>query len=411
MTGERFQTLLTRTGVIPPEGLEAHIEPLVATEKELLPRGILQSVLDANQVPPEKQAPLFAALDAANAVPELVELSHIMAQDAPRALLRCSANEFAQPKPTCLTGFAREAFAFLFTQLCAIEGRKALRGRGIPESYDRDIPERMTRKQLRKYVETNDINFDDYPWDINFYSCSIFLLDRFYFIPYQWGDAPEAWRNIQTGKVIALWKAGDAVRRDGQLNGVNDIFDQEAFVTLYEETPEAVTANPVSPEGIVVKETITLQKGQWRRVLKEGDYLLALHIPGGEGYTPERVKASCLQALAFYAQYYPEYRYVGFWSESWLYDAGIGRLVGPERNISRVQRQFYNYPTLEGDDMARREVLHDPDADYKQMTPKTTLEKALFKAWDNGERFHTTGMFLLSEEVPLVGTDPYWKER
>jgi hypothetical protein len=35
----------------------------------------------------------------------------------------------------------------------------------------------------------------------------------------------------------------------------------------------------------------------------------------------------------------------------------------------------------------------------------------MFKAWDRGERFHTTGMFLLSEEVPEVGCDPYWKER
>ena len=410
MTERRLTELLQKTGPIAPEGLEAVALDLEADESELLPRAFLQRVLDDNRVPQEKQDMLFAALDAANAVPELVELAGVMAKDAVRALNRCTVIEFVQPKPECLTGFARDAFAFLYTQRCVIEGRKALRARGVPETYDFDIPERMTRKQLKKFVETGDISFDDYPWDINFYCCDIFLLDRFYFIPYRWGDTPQAWRNVRTGEVLAVWKAGDRVRRDGQLDGVNGVFDEQAFETVYRETEDTVTANPVSPAGVILSDAVTFGKREWKLALKEGDYLLALHIPGGEGYTPERVRNSCLLALEFYRMYYPEYTYVGFWSESWLYDAALSRILGPERNISRVQRQFYCYPTMEGDDMARREVLHDPNADYTKMTPKSTLEKGMFDAWSRGERFHTTGMFLLSEEVTDVGNDPYWKE-
>ena len=410
MTVQRFEELLGKVGRIAPAGLEQYVSDLEAEEKELLPAGVLKAVLDANGVPQDKQAPLFEALAAANAVPELVELAHIMARDAVRALNRCTAIEFFQPKPDCLSGFAREAFAFLFTQLCVLEGRKALRLRGVPPEYDADIPERMTRRQLAKYVKTGDINFDDYPWDINFYCCAIFLMDRFYFIPYMWGDELTAWRSTATGRVIALWKGGVRVRRDGQLDGVNDVFDEEAFTTVYEEDGETVRGNPVSPEGIVLPEPVALKKSEWKKALGEGDYLLALHIPGGEGYTPERVKKSCTLALEFYQKYFPEYDYVGFWSESWLYDAGLARILGPQRNISRVQRQFYCYPTMEGDDMTRREVLHDPNADYRKMNPKTTLEKGLYDTWSRGERFHTTGMFLLSEEVPHVGEDPYWKE-
>ncbi len=114
-------------------------------------------------------------------------------------------------------------------------------------SYDRDIPERMTRKQLKKYVETGDISFDDYPWDMNFYCCQIFYLNRFYFIPYMWGDAPTAWRNRETGKVTALWRAGDRVRRDGQIDGVNGITDPEAFTTALEENEDTVCGNRVLP--------------------------------------------------------------------------------------------------------------------------------------------------------------------
>ena len=31
----------------------------------------------------------------------------------------------------------------------------------------------------------------------------------------------------------------------------------------------------------------------------------------------------------------------------------------------------------------------------------------MFETWDRGERFHTTGMFLLKEEVPKIGENPY----
>ena len=407
MTTERLNELLRVTGNILPEAMEEHIGDLKTDETELLPRERLISVLDVNRVPEDRQRKLLDALDEANAVPELVELAHIMAKDAVRGLVRCHAVEFIQPRPACLTGFAREAYAFLYTQLCVLEGRKALRERGIPESYDADIPERMTRKQLKKYTETGDISFDDYPWDMNFYCCQIFFLDRFYFIPYRWGDTPVAWRNRETGQVTALWRGGDRVRRDGQLDGTNGVTDPEAFRTVLEETESTVRGNRVLPEGRISPDTVTLDQRIWRKALAENDYLLALHIPGGEGYTPERVKSSCEQALAFWDRYYPEYDYKGFWSESWLYDPGLREILRPERNIVRVQKQFYCYPTEEGDRMIRLEVLGDENADHRKLKPRNSLERGMFSVWDRGGRFHTTGMFLLREEVPRIGTDPY----
>ena len=410
MTRERLNQLMQVTGPIAPEGMEDFFGDLSSEEKELLPRDALQYTLHLNHVPLDQQARLFAALDAANKVPELVELAHIMARDAVRALNRCVASDFQPPKPACLSGFDRDAFAFLYTQLCVTEGRKALRQRGVPDIYDLDIPERMTRKQLRKFVETGDISFDDYPWDMNFYCCCIFLMDRFYFIPYRWAGPPYVWRNRKTGKVTALWTGGVKVRRDGQLDGVNGVFDPDAFETVFRETEEAAIGHPVSPDGFILPEPTALNKGEWTRALRDGDYLLALHIPGGMGYTPERVKRSCEMALSFYERYFPEYRYLGFWSESWLFDPGLAGILPPEKNIIRVQRQFYRYPTLEGDDMTRLEVLGSAKADYKAMQPRNSLEKGLFAAWDRGERFHDTGMFLLKEEVDKIGIEPYRKE-
>jgi len=411
MTKERYQELVAVTGDIVPEGLKDHIEDLETEAKELLPRDRLQYVLDLTHVPEDKQQKLFDALEHANAVPELVELAHIMAQDAVRSLSRRSACEFRQPKPTCLQGFDRDAFGFLFSQMLSIEGRKELRRRGVPEKYDLDIPERMLRVSMQKYVENGIIDFDDFPWAVNFFCCAIFLLDRFYFIPYLWPDTPLAWRSAETGEVIALWRAGDKVRHDGQLDGVNGISDPHAFTTVYAEDENTIMGNLVRPDGIILDKTITLDKKIWKKALQEGDYLLALHIPGGEGYTPERVRRSCQMALDFFDKYYPEYSYAGFWSESWLYDPGLSALLDEDRNIIRVQRQFYCYPTMEGGEMVKSEVLHDAEVDYREVKPRTSLEKKLFAAWDRNVQFHTTGMFLLREEIEKIGSDVYRKER
>ena len=409
MTKERLEALLQVTGPIIPEAMEECVGDLETTETELIPRETLRQVLEENRIPEEKRELLYDALEQVNAIPELVELAHIMAMDAVRGLVRCYAVEFFQPRPKCLTGFAKEAYAFLYTQLCILEGRKDLRRRGVPPVYDADIPERMTRKQLKKYAETGDISFDDYSWDMNFYCCQIFLLDRFYFIPYRWGDTPEAWRNRKTGEVRALWSAGARVRRDGQLDGVNGITDPEAFETILEKTQETIRGNPVSPEGRILPETVTLKRTEWEKALGEGDYLLALHIPGGEGYTPERVKRSCEAALDFYDRYYPEHQYKGFWSESWLFDPTLKEILAPDRNIIRVQRQFYGYPTEEGEEMIRLEVLGDRKADYRELAPRNSLEQGMFEQWRRGGHFYTTGTFLLREEVPSIGQDPYFQ--
>ena len=74
MTRDRLNDLLKVTGDLIPEAMEEHIGDLETDAKELLPRETLLAVLEANHVPEAKQQALLDALDAANAVPELVEL-------------------------------------------------------------------------------------------------------------------------------------------------------------------------------------------------------------------------------------------------------------------------------------------------------------------------------------------------
>lgn len=410
MTQQRFAELIRHCGPIVPEGMDRYLPGLTpSAQPPLFDHALLDTALSACHVPEEKAVQLRGALHAIEQDPLLLELTHAMATDCHRAHNRAVGCEFpSAPAPACLTGFAQEAYAFLFGLACMEEGRRQLRERGVPEQCDADIPERMIRKQLRKFTETGSISFDDFPWDIGFYACSIFFIDRFYFIPYLHSQ-PEAWRNAETGEVVALWPAGERIRPDGQLDGVNGIADPAAVTTIYEETGTHVTAHPVDPQGLVRLAPVTLEKARWQRVLGDGDYLLALHIPGGEGYTPERVRSSCEKALAFYDRYFPELPVKGFWSESWLYDPGLAAVLKPDSRILQVQRQFYCYPTPEGEEMVKYEVFGTDEIDPATVPCKTSLQKNLCAAWLAGAHFHTTGMFLLREDVPQVGSAPYRK--
>ncbi len=401
MTNERFASLLAHAGPIAVEGVEQYISDLEPYGEHLFSHDLLKKYLLEYAVPQDKCAQLFSALREIEADTQLCELTQILVQDAVRSHNRCTACEFFDPVPKCLSGFAQQSYAFFFAFACIEQGRKALRARGVPEEYDFDIPERMLKKQLRKFADTGDISFDDFSWDIGFYCCQIFLLDRFYFIPYMAGT-PEAWRSTETGEVVALWQGGAKIRLDGQLDGVNGVFDPNAVTTIYEETETAITAHPVDRQGLVRLAPVTIARSTWKKALQEGDMLIAMHIPGGEGYTPERVRKSFEMALDFYDRYFPEIQIKGFWSESWLFDPGLKALLPPESRILRVAEQFYRFPTMEGDEMIRAEVYGDPEADPAALPARTTLEKNLKLAWQNGTRFHNTGMFLLREDVTNI---------
>lgn len=184
--------------------------------------------------------------------------------------------------------------------------------------------------------------------------------------------------------MLALWPAGSRVRRDGQLDGVNGVKDPMAYETAWEEDERSVTACPVNPAGRIRPSTVTLLKSEWKPALTPGDMTLAVHIPGGEGYTPQRWKSSMEEAKTFFDRWFPEIPTKGFWSESWLYDPTLSRLLPEKGRIMSVQRQFYIYPTMEGEEMIKLEVFGDAHADLDAVEVKTSLQQKLLDSLRRG---------------------------
>lgn len=391
-----------------PEELEQYYEQYPKQERSfLIERDFLTKCFDRFMVGDEVRRQLTEAITEIEEDPVLFHFTQFIVWDMCQIRNRFDGGGYRAMTPACMK-LHSELFSFVLLLACVEPSMQQLRARGIPDADYMEIPYRPMKVQFEK-LGRGDSRVSDFPWDRNFYTCSIFLMDRFLFIPYRFDGPLNMFRNNLTNKVIALRHAGEEFRSDGQLNGVNGVFDNKGvFCTVWEEKESSITANPVNPMGFVERETITLLKKEWETALLPGDNLLAVHVPSGEGYTPERLHNSMGMALSFFDRYFPELNIKGFWSESWLYDPRLS-LILDERssNIIKVQRQMYLYPIHEGDGMLRYEVFGDWKAEPEQVVLKTTLQKAAAAFMRNGGRFHTTSMLMLRDEVGCTEYNPY----
>lgn len=392
-----------------PEGLDQFFGLYQTKDSAyFIGRNFLEEIFHKFNTPSKQQKIIINAIEAIEKDEILFYFSKFLVWDMCSARNRCDVDNYTALLPVCMSEY-KEFYSFLLLLACVVPSMTMLKERGVPEQYYKDIPFQPMKSQMEKLITSGDTTVSDFPWDMNFYTCSIFLFDRFLFIPYKFEDAFTMVRNRKTKKVIALRDAGEEFRRDGQRNGINQVFDEEGkFLSQWSEDSQEITANPINPMGYVEKDVITIAKSDWDTALSKGDTVLAVHVPSGPGYNPERLKNSMTLALDFYQEYFPEINIKGFWSESWLYDSRLSLVLDNETsNIIKVQRQFYLYPINEGDGMLRYEAFGDWKADPTKVELKTTLQKATAAYMNTGARFNTLSMIVLKEEVDKVGRMPY----
>lgn len=391
-----------------PKGIEEKYATYEPDNSEILiHREFLYGIWNQYNIPEDKRELLLSALEEIEKDSVLFYFTKFLVDDMCSARNRCDEDFYTNLTPGCMKKHG-DLYSFLLLLSCVVPSIKQMEKRGIPKEYYEKIPHQPLKNQLEKLVKSNDTKVSDFPWDMNFYTCSIFLLDRFFFIPYRFEDNFTMFRNKISQRVIALRHAGEEFRRDGQRDGINDVFDKKGkFATIWDENEDFITANRINPMGFVEKETTTINKSEWDTVLEKGDTVLAFHIPSGPGYTPDRVRNSMELAIEFYQKYFPELTIKGFWSESWLYDTRLSLVLNESSNIVQVQRQFYNYPIFEGDSMLRYETFGDWKADPDSILLKTSLQKAAAEYIKSGRRFNTLSMVVLKEDANKVGSMPY----
>ena len=330
--------------------------------------------------------------------------SRFLVRDMCAARHRCDLDDYRAMTPTCMKN--ADLYSFLLLIACVPRSIRRLEALKVPSWFYRDIPYMPMARQFEKLKKTGDGSVSDFPWDMNFYTCSIFCLDRFNFIPYRLDENIRVYRCRETGEVVAFYADDLRVRRDGQLDGVNEVADEQAYDAVFCQIDGKITGIPISPAGLMERELVELDEAEWDLVLQKGDILLGTHIPGGPGYEPSRLKSSIQWAGDFFDRYFPEIPIKGFGSESWLYDPHLRLLLKENSNIVRMQDQMYIYPIESGGDMMFRELFlgndHPTEADCK-----TSLQRAALARLHQGKQFTACSMFILREDVDKVGTLVY----
>ncbi|WP_033165524.1 acyltransferase domain-containing protein [Clostridium sp. KNHs205] len=374
---------------------------------EIIDIEFLNAALARFKVPGEKQEQLKKAIREIEADDRLAYFTKFLIWDLCNARKRYENNNY-QSLTLKGGGIITRYYSLILLLACVKPSLKRLQKRKIPLAYYEQIPFVPMKQQFEKWVAGEDVSISDFPWELNFYTCSIFWLNRFQYIPCRFEQEMTVFRNKKNNGVLALLHGNIEVRRDGQINGTNEIFDNERFVTVWEEDESTIRANPVNPMGFVMKEPVLLKKAEWKTALSKGDYLLAFHIPSGPGYTAVNVKQSMELALTFYRNYFGELDIKGFLSESWLYDSRLSLILDYDNsNIIKVQRQFYLYPARDGEGMLLERVFGAKQIDLENFHCVTTLQEKVVDYMKTGGRFNELRMFVLKEEVSKIGESPY----
>jgi len=400
-----FEQCLNHTGIRLDGELERfYLEFCEAPDTEpVLEREYLKEV--AVRFGAEAQLPrMNEALDEIEADPVLHWFTRFLVRDMCAARHRCDLDDYRAMTPTCMKN--ADLYSFLLLIACVPRSIRRLEKLGVPAYFYRDIPYSPMKRQFDKLKSTGDGTVSDFPWDMNFYTCSIFFLDRFYFIPYRLDENIRVYRSRETGEVVAFYGESLKVRRDGQLDGVNGIVDAQAYETDFAEADGKIVGYPISPAGLIQREKLELEGETWELVLQKGDILLGTHIPGGPGYEPARLKSSIQWAGDFFARYFPEIPVKGFGSESWLYDPHLRLLLNESANILKMQDQMYIYPIESGGDMMFRELFLGNDKPTEADCRSSLQRKALDRV-RRGRQFTAGSMFILLEDAARVGTMPY----
>ncbi|MCR4739535.1 MAG: hypothetical protein K5886_04650 [Lachnospiraceae bacterium] len=410
-------------------------------EGHVLSDAELLKILDRYELSPEWINRLTGYLDALRSDPAVTEYMTFV------SWIMCDARYtyYIEDKTDfnlTLIGDPGRTVTFFICLSCVFYAEKDLIRRQIPASLYEDIPHRMLKRQMNKIMQSDDFFVDDLQWQANFYSLSIYLFDRFLFVPCRFDDPYTFYR--RGDEVVGIADDGLSVDTEGQIilkkeipsgsegrtvsNGEISSVTEEAgdikkadpaeadvknghyyggfredrkvsFVTERRENGSEVTGYRISPCGYITDSLITLDKSEYKQILKRDDWMIGFHIPEGEGYVPARVRSSMKPAWEFFKKYYPEIPFKGFWSASWLYDGRLSLLLPDDSNIVRVQRHLFNYSGGWNGEMLYLELYGDVDMPLEDVPKESSLQKKVARFLENGGRFCEPGMVYFPEEL------------
>ncbi|OGV39544.1 MAG: hypothetical protein A2X48_12975 [Lentisphaerae bacterium GWF2_49_21] len=284
-------------------------------------------------------------------------------------------------------------FKALLVLSCVNELKTRHREIGIPEDITRE-----TASDIGIWIQDcHDKNgiwgLDNLEWLKNHFSCSLFRIGRLQFILQRKNIFVHAFFNSATAKITALTKPGIKLRNDGFVNLVNPDWESS-----YKDLQDRYIGNPVNPSGFVVKKTVVLLKGEWRKVLDSSDLLLDIHIPAGDSFAEDKVSNSLNSARNIYSKFCPDEKISGFVCNSWMLDYQLTKILKTDSNLVSFLKRFYLYPVVTDGSQTLERVFGSKDVDLTAFEPKTSLQKKCLEHLQEGKSFRNSGGFIFFDK-------------
>ncbi|MHC4885416.1 MAG: acyltransferase domain-containing protein [Planctomycetota bacterium] len=238
-------------------------------------------------------------------------------------------------------------------------------------------------------------------WLVNHFSATLYRLGRLQFEIRPHSGPYRAYRHRTSGETQVVAAKEMIFRQDGQANGCNGIKDPEAWASTFQEAEGGLTATSIHPHGHALPDPISLDLGEWERILEEGDTCLSVHIQADGGMGHGDCADSFAAALPFFAKHFPELTIKAFTCTSWLLDNQFDTMLKPTSNIVRFLREWYLAPNPSGSDAQTLDrVFHGPINNLDDAPQHSSLQHAIVEHMRSGKRCRDSAAFFFPQDLP-----------
>ena len=301
---------------------------------------------------------------------------------------------------------------YLLVSMAMVPGtREKHRAMGVPDETTRETCLQLacfSSNHARMHDGRIGMPVSQMYWLRQYPAGRLFRLGRMEYKIEPFPGGVEAYRHLETGKVVALAADGTRFNREGYIDAEGCApEDPEGWTALLTVGPDAVSGCTVSPRGMGLRTRITLPFNEWSCALTKGEPTLEMHIPEGGRMTVKACGDSMRRACTFFDRFFPEQRCRSIASRSWIFNNLFEEIRLSSTNLVDFQRELYLYPTPSNGKEGWWFIFMQNDIDPKTAPRDTSLRRGVADFLAEGREWRGGGMFFLREDLAEYGTQFY----
>jgi len=238
----------------------------------------------------------------------------------------------------------------------------------------------------------------------------LFRLGRLQFYIHGLDGHVEVYRNRKTREVLAMPENGMKMRPDGYCLFEDD--DPEAQGNwigkhVIDKKNNTVTGHVISPKGMTLQQTVTLDLEDWEHIVTKGTGMLSMHIPLGEPMPLKQCIESIRRAYEFFSKIYPDRPFVGVDCYSWIFGNQLEDILEPDSNLVQFIRAGYLYPIPGVRTEGYFFIFYKTEGDIKDYPVETDFQRKIFDWITAGKPWRGSGWFVLKEDIDRLSEQYY----